>query len=95
MKQPEGKRTMALLPRENMRGAQSPAAKVGEVIRRKRRRMDGRWLDQKQLAALIGMSQANLSRIESGEVSPTLDALCAIAEALEMTVYEIVVEAGL
>jgi transcriptional regulator with XRE-family HTH domain len=77
-----------------MSDMQTPAAKLGHRIRMNRRRQ-GRWVDQGHLAFKIGMSQSNLSRIESGAVAVTLDALCAIAAALGTTASELLREAGL
>lgn len=39
-------------------------------------------LTQKELAARIGIRQSNLSRIETGMVSPTIETLQRIAEGL-------------
>lgn len=51
-----------------------------------RRRAD--W-DQSELAALSGLSQSTLSRIERGEVSPTYVQMQALATAFRMTVAEL------
>lgn len=60
-----------------MRDMQTPAVKIGRAIARLRR-TSGKWVDQGVLAHKIGMSQANLSRIESGAVLVRIDTLCAI-----------------
>ena len=39
---------------------------------------------QKQLSELTGVTQADISRYESGEGNPTLDTICHIADGLGM-----------
>jgi transcriptional regulator with XRE-family HTH domain len=46
-------------------------------------------LSQKELAASIGMDQAQYSRMESGKVEPTLSSLEKIAEALGIKIAEL------
>lgn len=41
-------------------------------------------LSQRDLTAMIGIQQAQLSKIENGSVDPRLDSLIAIARALEL-----------
>ena len=53
--------------------------KVGGRIRERRKR---RKQSQVELGAKVGLSGAQISRIESGETSVTLDTLDAIADAL-------------
>lgn len=77
-----------------MRDMQTPAAKIGREIRR-HRQGHGRWVDQGVLAHRIGMSQANLSRIEAGAVCVSLEALCAIALVFDTTASEMLRKAGL
>ena len=43
-------------------------------------------LSQNQLSEKTGISQADISKLESGESNPTLDKICKIANALNMTV---------
>jgi transcriptional regulator with XRE-family HTH domain len=45
-------------------------------------------LSQKEVAASIGIDQAQYSRIESGKVEPTLSSIEKIADALGITVAE-------
>ncbi len=52
---------------------------VGERIRRRRRELD---LTLRELAERIGMTAGYLSRVENQQVTPSLDALQAIATAL-------------
>jgi len=52
-----------------------------------RKRQD---LSQTQLADLVGVSQATISRIETGESRPTLQLLSKIARALETPLREVV-----
>lgn len=77
-----------------MRDMQTTAGKIGYRIKWHRQGRP-RWMDQGDLARRIGMSQANLSRIESGAVSVSLDTLCAIAAVFETTASEMLREAGL
>ena len=41
---------------------------------------------QKQLSEVTGVTQADISRYESGEGNPTLDTVCRIANGLDMVV---------
>ncbi|MEU7149236.1 helix-turn-helix transcriptional regulator [Streptomyces sp. NPDC045456] len=52
---------------------------VGEQIRRVRRQ---RSLSQEQLAERAGLDRKTVSRIENGRISPPLDYLLLIADAL-------------
>ena len=54
-----------------------------------RRRME-RGLTQRQLAKLVGCLPNDISRWETGAVTPRADALVKIAAALECTIDEIV-----
>ena len=55
-------------------------AKAMLVGRKKRR------FSQKQLSEVTGVTQADISRYESGEGNPTLDTICRIANGLDMVV---------
>lgn len=44
----------------------------------------GNKLTQKQLAVLSGIDQANISKIESGEYSPSLKTMKRLADSLNM-----------
>lgn len=55
-------------------------AKAMLVGRKKRR------FSQKQLSEVTGITQADISRYESGEGNPTLDTICRIANGLDMVV---------
>jgi transcriptional regulator with XRE-family HTH domain len=46
-------------------------------------------LSQKEVAATIGIDQAQYSRIESGKVEPTISSVEKIAEALGISVSEL------
>jgi len=41
-------------------------------------------LSQKELASLVGTDQAHISRIENGEITPSVEALTKIAHQLDM-----------
>ena len=43
-------------------------------------------LSQRQLSKISGISQADISKLESGKASPTLDNICRIANAFDMNV---------
>jgi len=47
---------------------------------------------QEKLAAAVGIDQSQISRIERGLVPVTLDRLLAIAEALRVSVYDLIEE---
>ncbi len=49
-------------------------------------------LSQGQLAKLLNKSQQTISALESGYASPTLRMLCAIADALDVTLIDLVIE---
>ncbi len=51
-----------------------------------------RKLSQKEVALDIGINQGQYSRIESGKVEPTLASLRKIAEALEVSISELLSE---
>ena len=48
-----------------------------------------RGLSQTQLADMAGIGRAHLSQIENGAVAARIDTLYALAEALEMTLSEL------
>jgi ribosome-binding protein aMBF1 (putative translation factor) len=58
------------------------AKEAFEIAERVRRAREDRGLTQAELAARIGSTQPALARLESGGVTPTLDMLRRIAEAL-------------
>ena len=64
-----------LRPREGPRTTHAIAAEV-------RRARDDAGISQRRLASVAGVSQGTLSRIETGEVEPTLEVLARIAAAL-------------
>lgn len=49
-------------------------------------------LTQSELAALIGNNPQNISRLERGEVSPTLYWITLLAEAFEFSFSELIKE---
>jgi len=49
-----------------------------------------RRLSQTQLADMAGIGRAHLSQIENGAVAARIDTLYALAQALEMTLEELV-----
>ena len=55
-----------------------------EVLIKQRRKE--RKMSQQELAALIGVSQSTLSRIETGELRVTLAFLSEVATALDLTI---------
>jgi len=48
-----------------------------------------RGLSQTQLADMAGIGRAHLSQIENGAVAARIDTICALAEALETTLSEL------
>jgi transcriptional regulator with XRE-family HTH domain len=70
----------------------TPARTLGAIIREGRRR---KKLSQRQLAAELPMSQANLSRVELGDHAPPSDGvLLRIAAVLEVDPRELLRAAG-
>lgn len=49
-----------------------------------------RGLSQRELAAAVGVSQSAIAQIETGRTQPTLANLKKIAEALDVTICELV-----
>jgi transcriptional regulator with XRE-family HTH domain len=60
---------------------------VGEAVRRER---EAAGLSLSQLSALTGISKAHLVRLEKGEGNPSLAILSRIAQALDLTVADLV-----
>ena len=58
------------------------AKKAFEIAERIRRARERRGMTQAELAARIGSTQPALARLEAGGVTPNLDTLQRIAEAL-------------
>jgi transcriptional regulator with XRE-family HTH domain len=58
------------------------AKEAFEISQRVRRAREDRGLTQAELAARIGSTQPALARLEAGGVTPSLDTLHRIAEAL-------------
>jgi transcriptional regulator with XRE-family HTH domain len=54
-----------------------------------RRRQELGWM-QKDLAQAVGMQAANVARIEHGQQNLTIRTACKLAEALGMTVAELI-----
>lgn len=61
--------------------------KFGAFVRAKREELG---LSQSQLAARIGNNYQNISRLERGEVSPTLYWCSLLAEAFELSLEELI-----
>jgi ribosome-binding protein aMBF1 (putative translation factor) len=61
--------------------------KFGAFVRAKRESLG---LSQSQLAARIGNNYQNISRLERGEVSPTLYWCSLLAEAFEVRLDELI-----
>ena len=65
------------------------ARNVGATIRRLR---EAKGLTQDQLAMAVGMMRSNISRIEAAKHRPTLETMEKIAQALKVSVAELVVQ---
>ena len=74
----------------DLRGAQREA--LGAFIREQRKRAD---LSLRQLAELTRLSHAYLSQIERGLHQPSVRVLRAISEALNLSAWALLAEAGL
>ncbi|MCW8896952.1 MAG: helix-turn-helix domain-containing protein [Flavobacteriales bacterium] len=62
-------------------------SKFGAFVKSKREKLG---LSQSQLAARIGNNYQNISRLERGEISPTLYWCSLLAEAFEMELDELI-----
>ena len=62
---------------------------LGEFVRRKR--LEKGW-SQSDLAAKLGNNYQNISRLERGETSPTLEWCYKLAAAFEMSMVDFVRE---
>jgi transcriptional regulator with XRE-family HTH domain len=60
--------------------------KLGEKVRSIRK---GKGISSYQLEFLSGVSQSNISRIESNEISPTIETLLKLCTALEISLLEL------
>lgn len=60
--------------------------KLGEKFRYIRKE---KGISSQQLEYLSGVSQSNISRIESNDISPTIDTLLKLCKALEISVLEL------
>ena len=56
-----------------------------QLIRAMLRAREEQHLSQRQLSEITGITQADISKIESGEGNPTLQTLKRLAEGLGMT----------
>lgn len=61
---------------------------LGQNIQRLRKRQK---ITQEKLAELVGIDQKNISKIENGNNYPTAENLTAIANALNVNIYELFV----
>jgi DNA-binding XRE family transcriptional regulator len=72
------------------RTAQAKTARnVGATIRKLR---EAKGLTQDQLAMAVGMMRSNISRIEAAKHRPTLETMEKIAQALKVSVAELVAQ---
>jgi transcriptional regulator with XRE-family HTH domain len=62
--------------------------RIGLRLTRRRQELG---LSQKALAARLGITDANITRIENGQQNVTITTLCKLAKALDMTVEELIV----
>ncbi len=69
----------------------STAALVSQQVRTLR---TGAGLSQEQLAVKAGLSSATVGRIEAATHTPSLATLAKLAEALGVTVAQLVADAG-
>ena len=65
--------------------------KFGQFVKKKRIELD---LSQANLAYKVGNNYQNISRLERGEISPTLFWCYKLAEAFDMDLSEIIKEFG-
>ena len=65
----------------------TPISKLAQV-----RKAQG--LSQERLAELSGVHRVSIARIETGEISPNIRTLEKLADALQVTVGELIEKAG-
>ena len=70
--------------------AEDPDLLLNQIGLRISRRRQDLGLSQRALAARLGMQPANISHIESGEQNVTIRTLCKLAEALDVTVEDLI-----
>ena len=46
-------------------------------------------LSTRELAARSGVSRSHIQRIEAGEANPTIETMCKLAKALEVSVHDL------
>ncbi len=62
-----------------------------EFAERVRRHRADRSLTQEQLAELAGLDRKTISRVENGHYSPSLDNVWALADALNVEAYSLLI----
>ncbi|MCB0280501.1 MAG: helix-turn-helix transcriptional regulator [Calditrichaeota bacterium] len=66
--------------------------KIGDTLKRFR---TDRKMSQGELSRLSGLGRTTIAKIETGVHSPTIETLAMLAKALEVKVYEIIIESGI
>ncbi|MFT3771521.1 MAG: helix-turn-helix transcriptional regulator [Minicystis sp.] len=70
--------------------SEDPDALLTQLGLRVVRRREALGLSQKELAGKLGIAAPYLSRIEYGQQNLTFRTLCKLADALEMTLAELI-----
>ena len=60
--------------------------KIGEVLKLRRKELK---ISQEKLANTIGIDRKHLSAMENGRQNMTISTLCKVAEALDITIFEV------
>jgi len=70
---------------------EDPEQLLNRIGLRLTRRRQELGLSQKALATKLGITDANITRIENGQQNVTIGTLCKLAKALDITVEELIV----
>ena len=60
--------------------------KIGEVLKSRRKELK---ISQEKLANTIGIDRKHLSAMENGRQNMTISTLCKVADALDITIFEV------
>ncbi len=81
----------SVLVMENRKSSAQFDKKFGQYVKKKRLELN---MSQSELAAKVGNNYQNISRLERGEISPTLFWCYKLADAFEMELAELIQELG-
>lgn len=71
---------------------QNPRYKFGKAVRRRRRELD---LTQEDLAEKANLARTYITNLEAGKINASLETIVRLAEALEVSVWALLLSSGL